>query len=213
MIYILAEGHGEIEALPKLAYKICHNIGLHGLWFSKARRCVGIHKRETLKKEIRKMQYAQNISGLLIVKDSDDACPKELAPNMATIIQTNPVDFPIAYCLMYREFETIFYAYLDHFSGMHIGRSNLPGTIVFKDDIVAPDNPEDKRDAKGALSDAIVNRAGYKPSTDQLALTEALDIEKLRQLEVPCFGTFERCILHLANNTGQFSVYPKNPLL
>jgi hypothetical protein len=208
MIYILVEGHGEIESVPKLAYKVCKDIGFNNIHFSKARRCTNVHRAETLVKEIKKIQRESNIEGLLIVRDEEDWCPKTHAPKMASVIRANTMPFPIAYHLMYREFETLFCAYLNEFSGKCIPR-NTKGELIFKSDITAPENPESKRDAKGFLSDALISNSGYKPSIDQLALTQALDVKILRNLNVPCFGTFERCIKHLIENKGKFSVYPE----
>jgi hypothetical protein len=38
----------------------------------------------------------------------------------------------------------------------------------------------------------------YKPSVDQLAFTQLIDLEELAAANVPCFGTLERAVAFLA---------------
>lgn len=207
MIYILAEGHGEIKAATKLVSRICKNLGYDDMIFADAIRCKNLHREDDLLKSIKSIQYRKDAEGLLIIKDEDDKCPKIEAPKIASVIRNQTMPFPISYHLMYREFETLFCAYLDNFKGKEIKHTTI-GTIKFKDDVSAPENPETKRDAKGMISKAMQGGRIYKPSVDQLTLTQAMDINILRSLNVPCFGTLERCLTHLKINKGKFSVYP-----
>ncbi len=207
MIYILAEGHGEVDAATKLVSKICHNLGYHNVQIAKAIRTKNLHKEVDLLNSIRAIQYKPDVEGLLIIKDEDDKCPKIEAPKIATVIRGHPVNFPVSYHLMYREFETLFCAYLNEFSGREI-QHMVKGKIKFKENIKAPLNPEIKRDAKGLITQSLEGNRVYKPALDQLTLTQAMDINTLRNLNLPCYGTLERCISHLVNNKNQFLVYP-----
>lgn len=207
MIYILAEGHGEVEATSKLANKICQNLGFSNVYFAKAIRTTKIHKHENLQKSISSMLYKPDVEGLLIIKDEEDRCPKEVAPATAEFIRSTPMPFPISFHLMYREFETLFCAYMNEFRGKTI-RHLVTGEICFRKDIAAPADPESRRDAKGFITECLTGNRVYKPTVDQLTLTQSLDIEVLRTLNLPCFGTLERCIRHLIENKGSFSVYP-----
>jgi len=208
MIYILVEGHGEVEAASKLVSKICFNLEYSKVHIAKAIRTANLHKPDSLIRSIKTFQYKPNVDGLLIIKDEDDKCPKVEAPKIATVLKGNPMPFPISYHLMYREFETLFCAYLNEFKGKTITHL-ITGEIKFKDDIVAPQNPEAKRDAKKLITESFQGGRVYKPTVDQLTLTQALDISVLRSLNLPCYGTLERCIIHLVENKGKFSVYPK----
>lgn len=207
MIYILAEGHGEIEASTKLVYKIWHNLNLPKTHIGKAIRWKNLHQDQGIKKGIEYIRSKKDVSGLLILRDDEDNCPATIAPLKSKFIITLNVNFPISYVIMYREYETLFVAYLKHFMGKSIPHL-IRGNIDFSNNIAIPHNPESIRDAKGLISSALSGTTSYKPTTDQLSLTQAIDINLLRQTQLPSFGSLERAILNLSNNQNSFVVYP-----
>jgi hypothetical protein len=63
--------------------------------------------------------------------------------------------------------------------------------------------PEGPRDAKGVMSSLMPAGRAYKPTTDQLALTQMVDFDKLRVSGLPCFGTLERGVRFLLEEKGR----------
>ena len=208
MIYILAEGHGEVEAAGKLIHKIWNNLGLPSVPIGIAKKWPNLHLERGIQKGIEFIRSKKDIDGLIILRDDEDNCPAKLAPKIGEFIRRMNAPFPISYIIMYREFETLFVAYLTHFRGKTIKHNIGKGFITFNNDIYIPENPESIRDAKGEISNALTGSFRYKPTTDQLTLTQALDIDLLRATNLPCFGSLERGILHIANNVNKGSVYP-----
>jgi len=97
--------------------------------------------------------------------------------------------FPVAVVLPYREFETWFLPCVAQLAGR-----SLPG----------PGGIERPGLAEGA---SYTGNFEYKPTLDQLPLTQLLDLATLRAANVPSFGTFERALRFLAvANPGE--VYP-----
>jgi hypothetical protein len=47
----------------------------------------------------------------------------------------------------------------------------------------------------------------YKPSVDQLAFTQMIDLDELTAANVPCFGTLERAVAFLSS-AGPGETYP-----
>lgn len=208
MIYIVVEGHGEVEAATKLVFKLWFDLGLPpNIVISKAIRWVNLHKDEGVRKAVEHIRNKSNVSGLLIIRDSEDDCPATLAPKIAGYIRSLNPPFPVAYHLMYREFETLFVAYLDEFEGKEIDHL-VSGKLIFKEEINKPEDPESKRDAKSIIKTALSGSRSYKPTTDQATLVNALDIGILRGKQLPCFGTLERCLKHLSGSQGTGLIYP-----
>jgi hypothetical protein len=207
MIYILAEGHGEIESASKLINKMWVNLQLPLIPIANAIRWSNLHKDQGLLKGVDFIRNKPNARGLIILRDDEDNCPANLAPLKAAFLRTLNAPFPIAYVIMYREYETIFISYLDHFNGQTVPHL-IRGTIQFKDNINTPANPEAIRDAKGYITSMLVGGTTYKPTTDQLSLTQSLDINLLRVQGLPCIGTLERALIHIAVNLQSSTVYP-----
>lgn len=207
MFYLFVEGHGENVAAQKLIHKLIHHYQFGNYFFSEGKRWKNLHLVEGLEKAVRYAALQDDIEGVLLLRDSDDDCPKTLAPQIAGILRNLKMPFPIAYCLMYREFETLFVAYLNEFSGLtipHLQHKNL----TFQNNIPVFDNPESKRDAKGVVSDYLLRVGTYKPTVDQASITQALNIGVLETKNIPCFHTLVRCAKHLIENIGMSSVYP-----
>ena len=67
---------------------------------------------------------------------------------------------------------------------------------------------EAKRGLKERLSAMMPEGQAYKPSVDQLAFTQMIDLDELAASDVPCFGTLERALVFLAT-AGPGEVYPR----
>lgn len=130
---------------------------------------------------------------LLILKDEDDGCPKELAPQMAKKLRRLNLLFPTAYVLLRPEYEVLFLPCLKRM-GFSPWNSN---------------SWEARRGIKEWLSRQLPQGRSYKPTVDQLLMTQKIDFPTLRAAGVPCFGSLERAIRFLSLNLKQpGSVYP-----
>lgn len=207
MFYLFVEGHGENSAAQKLVHKILDHYNMQGHYFSEGIRWKNLHMETGLKKAVDYARLLDNVEGILFMRDDEDNCPKTLAPSKAEFLRGLNAPFPIAYCIMYREYESLFAAYMEEFAGKTIEHA-ITGKIRFANQVQVLDDPESKRDAKGFVSDNLAGNRVYKPTTDQFTLTRALDIQKLAEKQLPCFDTLVRCIQHLVSNLGKSFVYP-----
>ena len=130
---------------------------------------------------------------LLILRDEDDACPRDLAPVMAQQLRQLNLPFPVAYVLLHPEYEVLFLPCL-----AQMGFPAWDG-----------DSWEARRGVKEWLSGKLPRGRSYKPTVDQLPMTQQIDLPLLREANVPCFGTLERAIGFLVAQVGQGGVvYP-----
>jgi Domain of unknown function (DUF4276) len=212
MLYILVEGHGEVKSVSNLVNRLWNDLGLKHIPIYPPIRWPKVHSEEGIKKGIELVLSRGNATGLLIIRDDEDNCPKEFAPYKAEFIRTLNIPFPVSYHLMYREYEVLFLPCLHIMAGKllvderGIEREGIINGARFEGDF------EQNRDVKGIISSFFPQNRKYKPTLDQLPLTRMIDFELLRESEVPCFGTLERCLKHIEQNLGSSSVYP-SPVL
>lgn len=209
MLYILVEGHGEVKSVSNLINRLWKDLNLPAIPIhSPPIRLPNIHSDEGLKKGIELVKSKGNATGLLIIRDDEDNCPKELAPTKAEFIRTLDLPFPVSYHLMYREYEVLFLPCIRLMAGKKIvdergiKRAGIVEGAEFTGDF------ESKRDIKGIISRFFPPNRKYKLTLDQLPLTRMLDFDIIRKNKVPCFGTLERCLIHISDNLGTNSVYP-----
>jgi hypothetical protein len=114
---------------------------------------------------------------VLIVIDSDDDCPKELAPVLLDRATRAAGDrWPVGVVLAKSEFESWFIAAAESIAGHSGLRQNL----------AAPVDPESIRDAKGWLQKAMPPGKAYSPAVDQSVLASKFDLNAARR--APSFG-------------------------
>lgn len=205
--YILVEGHGELGAADNLVVRLWQTAGHTQPW-APARRWVNLHKIDGVRKGVESIARRGDAGALLILRDEDDACPRERGPRMAEWARSLEPPFPVAVVLFHREFEVLFLPCLEQMAGRPICGTDgqrrpglLPGTRFDGD-------WESKRGVKEWLSDHFPAGRAYKPTLDQLPLTRMLDLPALRAANVPCFGTLERALAFLGASFGRSGVYP-----
>jgi len=74
---------------------------------------------------------------------------------------------------------------------------------------------EDRRGIKEWLTGRYPPGRAYKPTLDQLPLTRKIDLDVLRQANVPSFGSLERAIHFLVMHQTERGVvypFPETPL-
>ena len=118
---------------------------------------------------------------MLIVIDSDDDCPKELAPLLlARATGTANGRWPVGVVLAKSGFESWFVAAAESIAG----HSGLPPNLV------APADPESIRDAKGWLQKAMPPGRKYSETVDQPCLASRFDLDAARR--APSFDKMYR---------------------
>lgn len=197
--YILVEGKGEEEAAHNLVTRLSREVGLTLPW-TKPRRWPNLHQwapksgKGGLRKGAELIRPKPDARALLILRDEDDACPREIAPRMADHLRSLDLPFPTAYVLLHPEYEVLFLPCL--------AAMGLPPWDA--------KNWEARRGIKEWLSARLPRGRIYKPTVNQLPWTQKIDFETLRRAEVPCFGTLERSLRFFAGaeNSQRGTVYP-----
>lgn len=198
-IAVFVEGHGEVAAADKLVTRLSQAIG-KPLRVRQTLRWKNLHRKDGLERAV---HYARTlgVSGTLLIRDEDDACPKDTAPRDAAILRASAPSSPTAILLMCREYEVVFLPSLHSIAGKSI--AGRPGLL--------PDTRwsgpwESKRDVKGWLTDHMPPGRAYKPTLDQLPMTLMLDIDALLRSDVPSIGSLTRAITFL--HDAETGVYP-----
>ncbi|PJB33508.1 MAG: hypothetical protein CO108_30755 [Deltaproteobacteria bacterium CG_4_9_14_3_um_filter_63_12] len=202
--YILVEGKGEVLAAQNLIVRLSQDLGYSHAW-DMLRRWTNLHqwapKRERggVRNGADWARIQPNVGALLILRDEDDACPRDLAPSVSAQLETLKLPFPVAYVLLHPEYEVLF----------------LPCLSRMRPEDFPPDvawdraSWEARRGVKEWLTAQLPPGREYKPTAKQLAMTRCLDFQTLREAEVPCFGSLERALRFLGDNfSQQGSVYP-----
>jgi Domain of unknown function (DUF4276) len=118
---------------------------------------------------------------VLILVDSDDDCPKKLAPLLLTrATGTANGRWPVGVVLANREFESWFIAAAESIAG-HAG---------LRPDLRAPEDPESIRGAKQWLQKAMPPDRAYSPTVDQPFLAGQFDLKAARR--APSFDKLYR---------------------
>jgi len=118
---------------------------------------------------------------VLIIIDSDDSCPKELAPKLlARALQTAAGRRHVGVVLAKMEFESWFIAAAESIAG----HSGLDPSLS------APHDPESIRDAKGWLQKAMPPGRKYSETIDQPSLASRFDVNAARR--APSFDKMYR---------------------
>jgi hypothetical protein len=214
---IFGEGHGEVAAASNLATRLWTHLGLsEGVYWPEPKRSPHLNQQAGIEKACR-LALLDKADLLLILRDDDDGCPAQSGPQAAQWIRHMGLPFPAAVVLPYREFEIWFLPSIHRMAGKPI-----PGIggqrPALRAGTVAPQYPERKRGVKEWLSENYVPPHAYKPTTDQKALTQLIDLDDLitagtlpvgQPGSVSSAGTLVRALRFLSANLGQAgAAYP-----
>jgi hypothetical protein len=205
--YLIVEGHGDGRAALNLVHRAWANLGLSPvLWDNTPIRGVGLHTRPGVMRACELLRARPQCERALLLRDEDDLCPKERGPETAAWVKELKLPFPVAVVLPHREFETWFLPCVHQMAGRPlvsgpIERPGLQEGTSFSGDV------ESIRGVKEWLSKHFAGGKAYKPTLDQLPMTQMLDLPTLRAANVPSFGTFERSLRFLST-AGPGEVYP-----
>lgn len=174
-IVAIVEGDGEVEAVPILIRRIAA-VETPGAFLDvpKPNR---VQRGRILKPggiepyvELAALQGGPD-SGILILLDADDDCPRDLAPEILRRATEARSDRRIQVVLAQREYEAWFLAAAD----------SLAGNRGLREDITAPGNPESIQGAKEWLTGQMPRGRSYRETLDQPALTKGFDLERARR--------------------------------
>ena len=174
----IVEGEGEIEAVPKLLHRLMSEFNVHAHVETPHRVSRSkISKPNVFEAKIEQAAVIGGPSGaILVLLDSDHLTPGQeppciLGPRLLARAQAVRSDRRIAICLAEIEFETWFIAAAESLRG----RERLPLGLS------RPDNFERIRGAKEWLSSQIDGPYKYKPTANQAALVQHMDLDLARQ--------------------------------
>lgn len=186
------EGHGEVGAAGNLLNRLAVHLGLPLRW-AQPRRAIGLGQVDGMVRAASAYRHDDRCQALLLLRDADDVCPREMAPAIAERLRALQLPFPAAVVLLKPEYEVLFLPGLSRIAGQAIdGRPGIRAGSIWT-------GPwEGRRDVKGQLTARMPPGRAYKPTTDQLALTRMIDLDELAGADVPCFGTLTRAVRFLA---------------
>ncbi|WP_437564617.1 DUF4276 family protein [Sorangium sp. So ce542] len=200
--YLVVEGHGEVEAARNLVTRLWANLGLpHAVWGA-PKRGKALNTRAGVLQACELLRSERDCAFALLLRDEDDGCPATAGPETAAWVAAAHLPFPVAVVLAHREFEAWFLPCIH----LMAGRDIRPGLRI-AEGTTCPDNPEGIRDVKGWLSKHFPKGKAYKPTLDQLKLTQWIDFGVLRTSKARSFRTLENALRFLAA-PGALSVYP-----
>ena len=166
----IVEGYGEVEAVPVLLRRLCERAQTYQLAVRKPIRRPRweLARQEQLQRAVRLALLQRDCSAILVVLDSDDDCPKELAPTLGEWARAVAGDIPCAVVMAHREYEAWFLATLD----------SLRGRRGIASDALPHPEPERPRGAKEQIERHMAHGRSYSETTDQPALSALFDMKE-----------------------------------
>jgi hypothetical protein len=207
-VVIFVEGEGEADAVPKLVKQL---LTYQGAWdvlaldpdpfrVGHVNKLVKDHYREWTRKLAASLKR-RDLGGVLLLLDGDAKkveghafCAAKVAKSLANeaISLGAGTTFSVAVVFATQEYETWLIAGIESLAG-----KRLPDGRMIDENAKAPAGnlEEAPRDAKGWFSGVV--EGGYKPTRDQAALTDLVDLEVVRQRGLRSFQRLESAIAGL----------------
>ncbi len=168
MIQPIVEGFGEVEATPVLLRRLLSEAGVYefGIGTPIRRKRSELVRRDPVHRAVQLARLRPDCRAILILFDSDDDCPRELAPRIEEWATEEAGEIPCAVVMAHREYEAWFLAAVE----------SLRGTRGVRDDAESHADPESPRGAKEQLEKRMRRGRSYSEKADQAALTARLDL-------------------------------------
>jgi hypothetical protein len=168
MIQPIVEGQGEEKAFPVLLRRLlpelgCY-VGVSGSPFRSKR--TQIVREADFKTAVQIAALKPGASAILVLFDADDDCASIHVPNMLEWAREVAPEMPCGVVMARREYEAWFLAAIESLRGQH----------GISQDAVYQSNPEQVRDAKGAVGSFMPHNASYAPTADQPSLSARFDL-------------------------------------
>ena len=170
----IVEGHGEVSAVPVLLRRLLERCGAYHVRIARPIRVPKARLTDPshLERAVRLACMTGESPAVLVLLDADGACPAELGPKLlAQARSVAPERIPVTVVVAKEEYEAWFLADLD----------GLRGRRGLRADAAVPGDPEAVRGAKEYLQRQMEPGRYYSETVDQPALTQALDLERVRE--------------------------------
>lgn len=173
-IVSIVEGHGEVDALPKLIHRIASNARLQSPIVHppfRVKADLFLRFTEEFERIIIFQTNKARIENavLIILLDCDDGCVAEVGPRIRAEVERICSDVSFLVCLAFREFESWFI-----YSAESLAESGLllPGTVP-------PEDPDAIGDAKGWISKHMDEK--YRETSHQMEFSARIDVQAASQ--------------------------------
>lgn len=178
----IVEGHGEVEAAPilirRLAYRNDPAMAVRIVPPIRMPQSRLVKPGELEKAVEFVARKVAPVGAILVLLDSDDACPALLGPALLARARQARSDLPIAVVLAKREYEAWFLS----------AAPSLQGKRGLDNKLASPSDPESIRGAKEWLGAHMAGNQSYVETLDQPALTAEFDLDQARQSD-----SFDKC--------------------
>lgn len=81
--YLVVEGHGDGQAALNLVVRLWDDLGLPALHWVEPIRGKNLHQERSVQKACPLVRTKTDVNGLLLLRDEDDACPKEFLRSLS----------------------------------------------------------------------------------------------------------------------------------
>jgi hypothetical protein len=187
---VVVEGHGEVKAVPilfrRIGYDIDPSVSLEVLLPIRRPRGSLVKPGELERAVELAARKARPRGGVFVLLDSDDDCPKTLAPSLLARAKSAGMGLPVSVILPQREFEGWFL----------VAAQWLRGKRGLPPDLLPPQNPEAIRAAKEWLRERV-----YSETVDQPKLAAMFDLNQVRAAM-----SFDKCYCELQLLIERFGV-------
>jgi hypothetical protein len=174
----IVEGQGEVEALPKLLYKLLSEMERTDILVGRpknAHGCGNLLKQNGLERFLALALNEPDCDAVLILIDADKECPRTFAEMLARGTKALQPQHSVVIVVAKCEYEAWFLASLETIAGKPIeSRSGLPAGLTFNKDV------ESIVGAKAWLTNKMPEGRIYKENEDQAPLTSLLDTALVR---------------------------------
>ncbi len=169
----IVEGDGEVGAVRVLlrrlvvaanAYPLDVNLPIR-------RQRTELMREDGLRDAARMARRQRDCAAILIMFDSDDDCPKVIAPRMQAWAESEASPIPCFVVMATREYEAWFLATIE----------SLRGARGIRADATSHPYPESPRGAKEELRKRMIRNRKYNERADQPALTAQFDMATAHQ--------------------------------
>lgn len=165
MIVAIVEGKGDAEAVPVLVRRMAIAFGTYVDVRPHRVKRQRVVKPNEFEKVLEFAAMQPECCGILVILDSDDDCPVDLASDLAARAAVTVGHLPSSVVIANREFEAWILAGVEGIRGQR-------GVAISVD---APQNPDQIGSPKAVL-DRLMARS-YLETDDQAAFAERLDID------------------------------------
>ncbi len=164
----IVEGDGEVSAVPVLLRRLRDASGAYSLGVNapiKQARS-DLVREDGVRKAVRLALLQPDCAAILMMFDSDDDCPKEIAPLIQVWAQAESRPIPCFVVVPTREYESWFLATVESLRGVR-------GILADATSHAAPESP---RGAAEELRKRMTPNRSYSKRVDQPALTGRFDM-------------------------------------